>query len=495
MGGFLSIELVLPVIYIFFYILFLLVPKPTMAFIVLFCRHCFESLAKGKLIWRKYLGSNDDEDDDDDDSVFADSCNMVLIGATPGQVSLFLPHIIFFLYKIGQSVFSPTTKLYLYSSICSDQFGTEPFHYPTVTEKQIVTTVTKSNVTTPLAAAPPWLMDSPGAALTSPILVTNPPEPVQNFTSCQQLTGDQEDDLQMEAADYIMAMKILQDVPAFVLGMFCGGWSDRVGRRLPMMLPCFGGIIVTLIFVFIQLSGGIAVPGILFGVALNSFTGRNTLVSMAVQAYITDHSTEKERTRQLGNILAMNFFGLFGGSFLMALLADRVSFWALFLTVSFIYATALALIYFCLPESVLPTHHQHNTNKLSSSSSFNNAESQQQLQNETLIQKLLSCFRMDNFTDTLMTVVRDRPNNMRRYLILAYLCIVLHNMCKSGEIDVLLLFVKHTPLNWTKSEYGYLLSFQYASVGLLLIFVLPFLLNTLQLSDSSIIIGCVIAKV
>jgi len=54
---------------------------------------------------------------------------------------------------------------------------------------------------------------------------------------------------------------------------------------------------------------------------------------------------------------------------------------------------------------------------------------------------------------------------------------------KSGEADVLLLYVERTPLNMTKSTYGYLLATNYACLGLCA-FVAPRLLqSTCRLRD------------
>ena len=46
--------------------------------------------------------------------------------------------------------------------------------------------------------------------------------------------------VQTNAAVYLMVYKFSVNLPAIVLGLFCGAWSDKVGRKLPVMFCCFG---------------------------------------------------------------------------------------------------------------------------------------------------------------------------------------------------------------------------------------------------------------
>lgn len=45
-----------------------------------------------------------------------------------------------------------------------------------------------------------------------------------------------------------MIYRILANVPAIILSLFCGAWSDQTGRKLPMMIPSVGSILAVLLY-------------------------------------------------------------------------------------------------------------------------------------------------------------------------------------------------------------------------------------------------------
>ena len=45
-----------------------------------------------------------------------------------------------------------------------------------------------------------------------------------------------------------MIYRILVNVPAVFLGLFCGAWSDVTGRKLPMMIPSLGSILAVVLY-------------------------------------------------------------------------------------------------------------------------------------------------------------------------------------------------------------------------------------------------------
>ena len=69
---------------------------------------------------------------------------------------------------------------------------------------------------------------------------------------------------------------------------------------------------------------------------------------------------------------------------------------------------------------------------------------------------------------------------MRCYLLLLIAVIIVLGMCKSGQVDMILLTVQRSPLSWPKSWYGYLMAADNASRGLSLVFGLPFVIKVIN---------------
>ena len=67
-------------------------------------------------------------------------------------------------------------------------------------------------------------------------------------------------------------------------------------------------------------------------------------------------------------------------------------------------------------------------------------------------------------------------------------------MCKSGETDITLLFVKRSPLNWSKSLYGYLVAADYACLGVGVMLILPAFVKYFHMGDMALVIAGAVFK-
>ena len=104
---------------------------------------------------------------------------------------------------------------------------------------------------------------------------------------CSQLGAypDLENDVQSTAALYIMYYKYVEKVPALFLPMFCGAWSDRLGRKPPIFLSCIGVVVPV---IFYMISGKVMDTWSLFvclvfvGTAIGSIVGKSALINAAI---------------------------------------------------------------------------------------------------------------------------------------------------------------------------------------------------------------------
>ncbi|ESO06645.1 hypothetical protein HELRODRAFT_160835 [Helobdella robusta] len=113
----------------------------------------------------------------------------------------FVAEIIFFIFKIGESILEPAMRLYIYNQLCLR------------------------------------LLPEAGVA--------------ENGDVCGEASSrpDIEDKLQKETAVYLTLYRIILNFPAIILCLFCGSWSDRVGRRLPIVASILLSIFGVVLFV------------------------------------------------------------------------------------------------------------------------------------------------------------------------------------------------------------------------------------------------------
>lgn len=161
-------------------------------------------------------------------------------GVVPAEV-------VFFLFKIGEALLEPSVRLYITEGVCRQMFA---LHNET-------------------------------------------------WTKCSHLSEypDQEDDVQVTAASYLMYYKLVINLPAILLLMFCGAWSDRVGRKLPVILSSFGTVVaviffmisrVTVLMMMMMMMCRVTVKWTLFlcfvflGAAVRGMFGKSTVMTMAM---------------------------------------------------------------------------------------------------------------------------------------------------------------------------------------------------------------------
>jgi len=318
---------------------------------------------------------------------------------------------IFFLFKIGSAMLIPGVRLYLYKVACLERYDK--------------------------------------------IVCDN----LHNYTVENQ-------DVQYDAGNYIIYYKLLVNVPAILLGLFCGPWSDKVGRKIPVLLPCVG---VLLGCVLLILSSIPDVPTLLFvllgGLARGCF-GSKTIITMALNSYISDQSSKADRTRRLGALLAMDYMGFFVGSLVTGAILEVSG----FVTVFCVVAALNVLCFFIALIGMKKTLSKEEDSSMSDKNPF----------------------KCSNVTDSLHFVVRKRPGRKRCYLILLFITTFLNQILRRGEMDVLLLFVENRPLYWSDSLYAYLVSVHYVCMGLGVLVALPLTEHFLHCNDISILlIGCI----
>jgi len=142
--------------------------------------------------------------------------------------------IVFFLFKIGEALLEPSVRLYITEGVCRQMLA---FH----NESRIKCS---------------HLGDHP----------------------------DTEDDVQSTAADYLLYYKLIINMPAVLLLLFCGAWSDRVGRKLPVILSSFGTVVAVIFFMISRVTVKWTLfMGLVFaGAAVRGAFGKSTVMTMAM---------------------------------------------------------------------------------------------------------------------------------------------------------------------------------------------------------------------
>ncbi len=350
--------------------------------------------------------------------------------------------IIFFLFKIGESMLDPSVRLYIYQGVCFREF--------------------------------------------------------HNDTTCYRLKEfpDREDQIQNSSANYIMYYKLLLNCPAILLGLFCGAWSDKIGRKLPVMMTSFGTILAVMCYMLsmVMEEYGPYLPFVLVGAAIRGAFGKSAVMTMALHSYISDTSTPTDRTQRLGRLLGMNFFGYFVGSLTAGALLSVSSFDVIFCVVVFVNSLCVLVAVVFMKESV----YKPPLDDDDATDADPDADTPPLLPTASADANFLRRipFRWEHVQESLGVLTRQRfYARGRSHLLLLFAGILLQQLCKSGETDASLLFVERAPLSWDKSMYGYLLAVDYACLGMAVLVLLPLLIHRGQLGDMTLILMGILFKI
>lgn len=147
-------------------------------------------------------------------------------------------------------------------------------------------------------------------------------------------------------------------------------------------------------------------------------------------------SDEKNRTRHFGLLLAINFLGGSIGALISGLFQDVLDLNAVFASIMVSYILALILTLTLLNDN------EKKTDKTD--------------------EKSCSLFQIQHIKETIAVIAKPRSGNNRTVLITLIIMSVVNQMCKVGEADVKIMFVTRSPLSWSESWFGYLLSSEYA---------------------------------
>ena len=324
-------------------------------------------------------------------------------------------NIVMFLYKAGEAMLDATTRPYLIRAVCYE------------------------------------------------ILKTNNQE---NETECSSLEKHPalEDQVQKQSGYYLVYYRLLLNIPAILLSLFCGSYSDRHGRKLPILLPCFGGMVAVMMYLASNMLSEHRVQMILGGAAIQGMFGKSSLVNMAANSIVFDLSNSENRTRNFGKLLAMNFLGGTLGALMSGAFQDLLDINKTFVAIMILYIIAISLVF------LLENEDEKKTDTL-----------------DPKTNSLCQVFQVGHIKETVAVITKSRSGNNRSKLISLIILSLIVSLCKDGEKDVKVMFLTRSPLSWSRSWFGYFLSAELAVIGLFT-FLASLVSRKLNLSDVNIVI-------
>lgn len=265
-------------------------------------------------------------------------------------------------------------------------------------------------------------------------------------------------------------------IPSTIL-LFLGAWSDRHQKRKPCMLvPILGDIVMVLgliVCTYFYYELPIEVNSV-FESIFPALSGTWFAMFMGVYSYISDVSSEEERTMRVGAVNMLANVSMCVGTALSGVLYEAIGFYGVFLTALGMYMVGLTYGYFFIQD---PCDKPLEGGDL-----------------PTKVESRGFCrdfFQTEHIIETFKTAVKpgNKRGRKKRVCGIMFLFMVIVGPLY-GEFNVVYFFVRLT-FGWDSVEYSFFSTFQFVTSTLGTMFSLTFFSKFLKLDDSILgIISC-----
>jgi PCFT/HCP family folate transporter-like MFS transporter 1/3 len=309
---------------------------------------------------------------------------------------------------------------------------------------------------------------------------------VENETSCT-MPSDVEKQVQAETSHWILYTNLALGLPSICFSIFYGSVSDRLGRKLFIILPALGAAMNTgVILEIAYLRDSLPLYMCLIGAFTSGLYGGYSVLNFAAYAYTADVTANSGRTRQIGLLESMTYLGatlslLVGGVWMSRDNSYTSIFWCVFAC----QVAVIAYTIVALPESMYFSGQRSENRVLLST--YNRQFSQAHKFRKACVRFFSDIkYNICEFFKLLFT-------NWRLCLLLVVFFAVEINFC--GITDVVFLYALGEPLCWSTKLIGYFLALKVFCNGVASLFILPVMI-ALHFSDTIIVLiglvsGCV----
>jgi len=139
-------------------------------------------------------------------------------------------------------------------------------------------------------------------------------------------------------------------LPSLFMALLLGSWSDKVGRKVVVLLPVIGGLLDS-ICILVVMYTRCSLYILFVGGFCNGVCGFFTTMILAVFAYMADMTSERERALRLGILEAVAFTSGMISHISSGWWIHHLGFKAPYIFITTLHLISLAYIVFLLPES------------------------------------------------------------------------------------------------------------------------------------------------
>ncbi|KAK7489848.1 hypothetical protein BaRGS_00018870 [Batillaria attramentaria] len=132
-----------------------------------------------------------------------------------------------------------------------------------------------------------------------------------------------ESEVEAKAGIYLMIDRAGSHLPWMIVGPVCGVWSDRHGRKLPLLISSVDHVISVVFYMLAQYHPDHLLVTVILGSVSRGF-GTNAMFTMVIYSMTSDTSCDSQRSSRFASLTASRYIGLCLGSLSTGFLVDSV---------------------------------------------------------------------------------------------------------------------------------------------------------------------------
>lgn len=247
-----------------------------------------------------------------------------------------------------------------------------------------------------------------------------------------------ENAVQTKVSELNMALSMLSALPSIVLALFIGPWSDKNGRKPLMLLPLFGFMVST--FVWILNVYYMEWPAkYLLVSGVYSFFGGIACLLIGMYSYLADVTSLRSRTTRIGLLDIFLFAGIPSGTFLSAYIFKYFGYYGIFLSVLVIQTLCILYIVVKIKDTRGP------------SSDYCYPDSEMDNVPTSTFRRYLSIVDFHQLFDVFRVSFKKREHNFRRVIIILIFLMLL-NVTIFSDGGILYLYARKE-FKWDEQQY------------------------------------------
>ncbi|XP_071520085.1 lysosomal proton-coupled steroid conjugate and bile acid symporter SLC46A3-like [Panulirus ornatus] len=298
---------------------------------------------------------------------------------------------------------------------------------------------------------------------------------------CANLSAHPEENVrvQREFSVFTFYNSIILSVLPLIFVLFMGAWSDKYGRKVPLLMTLVGHMMYAGGYLLTNWQTSWPVEVLFLVTLLEALGGTNTGFLSSTISYISDVSHERQRTSRVSTANSMWYLGAPLGTLVGALLIKYGSYNLALGLVFLAYIVAVVYVVVFIKES----HGPFAKEKLRAQGSVKE-EPTPEKKDVSVSTMVADFFNWRRVVESFKTAFKKREGNTRTILM----AVVFGNMIRRMARGFFMYMFVRRALHWEATDYGYWITYRNLLAALGSLFLVPPLTKILAVSDSSLIV-------